>query len=182
MQGKSFNPAIKGCAGRRDLRLLVVPYRDYEGQTRQGRMIVHRDVARVVRDVFVQLYRDKSFAIAKMELIDAYGGDDEASMAANNTSGYNCRAASGSTRLSSHARGIAIDVNPRTNPFVRKSETSPAAGQDLDTPEEREARAATPGLITAKSAITKAFAAKGWTWGGTWKTSKDYQHFSADGH
>jgi len=182
MQGKSFNPAVKGCAGRDELRLLVLPYRDYEGKTQQGRMIVHRDVAEVVQSVFLQLYADNSFAIAKMELIDAYGGDDDASMAANNTSGYNCRAAAGSARLSSHARGIAIDVNPRTNPFVRKGTTSPPAGEDLDTPEEREAHASAPGLISATSAITKAFAAKDWTWGGTWKSSKDYQHFSADGH
>lgn len=182
MQGKSFNPAVKGCAGRDELRLLVLPYRDYEGKTQQGRMIVHRDVAEVVQSVFLQLYADNSFAIAKMELIDAFGGDDDASMAANNTSGYNCRAAAGSARLSSHARGIAIDVNPRTNPFVRKGTTSPPAGEDLDTPEEREAHASAPGLISATSAITKAFAAKGWTWGGTWKSSKDYQHFSADGH
>lgn len=182
MQGKSYNPEIKGCAGREELRLLILPYRDYEGRSRQGRLIVHRSVAEAVQEIFVQLYRDRSFAIEKMELIDAHDGDDDASMAANNTSGYNCRQASGSSRLSSHATGLAIDVNPRTNPFVRKGKTSPPAGEDLDTPEEREAAHAAPGLITARSAITKAFEAKGWSWGGNWNSSKDYQHFSADGH
>jgi hypothetical protein len=181
MQGKSFNPAVKGCAGRKDLRLLVLPYRDYEGRTKQGRMIVHRSVAKAVQDVFLTLYRNKSFAIAKMELIDAYGGDDNASMAANNTSGYNCRQAAGSTRLSSHARGLAIDVNPRTNPFVSKLGTFPPAATDLDSTEERNANRNLPGLISASSAITMAFKAKGWVWGGAWKSAKDYQHFSADG-
>jgi hypothetical protein len=181
MQGKSYNPAIKGCAQRDDLRLLVLPYRDYAGEVRQGRMIVHRSVAETVQAVFVGLFEDKSFAIARMDLIDVFGGDDEASMAANNTSGYNCRQAAGSTRLSSHARGIAIDVNPLTNPFVRKKGTSPAGGAALDTPAERAAAKGVPGLILPESAIVKAFKAKGWGWGGEWKSSKDYQHFSADG-
>lgn len=181
MQGKSYNPAIKGCAQRRDLRLLVLPYRDYAGEVRQGWMIVHRSVAEDVQAVFVGLFNDKSFAIQRMDLIDVFGGDDEASMAANNTSGYNCRQAAGSTRLSSHARGIAIDVNPLTNPFVWKKGTSPAAGAAFDTPAERAAAKGEPGLILTESAIVKAFKAKGWGWGGDWKSSKDYQHFSADG-
>lgn len=182
MQGKSFNPAVKGCAQRKDLRLLTLPYRDFAGREKTGQLIVHASVAADVRDVFVQVYRDRSLAIARMDLIDVFGGDDAASMAANNTSGYNCRKASGSARLSSHALGIAIDVNPLVNPFVWKKGTAPKGGEAFDTAAERAAaQGRQPGLITAGSAITKAFAAKGWTWGGTWRSSKDYQHFSADG-
>jgi poly-gamma-glutamate synthesis protein (capsule biosynthesis protein) len=182
MQGKSFNPAVKGCAQRKDLRLLTLPYRDHEGREKLGQMILHRSVAADVRDVFVQVFRDKSFAIARMDLIDVFGGDDDASMAANNTSGYNCRKATGSKRLSSHALGLAIDVNPLVNPFVWKRGTSPKGGEAFDTPAERKAVAGQqPGLITAQSAITLAFRAKGWTWGGIWTSSRDYQHFSANG-
>lgn len=182
MQGKSFNPTVKGCAQRGDLRLLTLPYRDFAGHEKTGQLIVHASVAADVRGVFVAAYRDKSLAIARMDLIDVFGGDDDASMAANNTSGYNCRKASGSTRLSSHALGIAIDVNPLVNPFVWKKGTAPKGGEAFDTPAERAAaKGKQPGLITATSAITRAFKSKGWTWGGTWTSSKDYQHFSADG-
>lgn len=182
MQGKSFNQAIPGCAQRKDLRLLTLPYRDFSGVEKTGQMIVHASVAKDVRDVFVSLYTDNSFAIARMDLIDVFGGDDDASMAANNTSGYNCRKASGSKRLSSHALGLAIDVNPLVNPFVWKKGTAPKGATAWDTPAERKAATGKqPGLITSDSAITLAFKAKGWTWGGTWTSSKDYQHFSADG-
>jgi len=182
MQGKSFNPSIKGCAQRLDLRLLSLPFRDFAGIEKTGQLIVHKSVAEDVRDVFVALFESKSLAIARMDLIDVFGGNDEASMAANNTSGYNCRKASGSRRLSSHALGLAIDVNPLVNPFVWKKGTSPKGGEAWDTPAERTAAAGNqPGLITANSAITLAFKAKGWGWGGDWKSSKDYQHFSADG-
>ena len=182
MQGRSFNPAIKGCAQRGDLRLLTLPYRDFSGAGRTGQMIVHASVAEDVREVFVNLHSDNSFAIARMDLVDVFGGDDEASMAANNTSGYNCRKASGSKRLSSHALGLAIDVNPLVNPFVWKKGTSPKGGEPFDTLAERQAAASQqPGLVSADSAITLAFKAKGWGWGGDWKNSKDYQHFSADG-
>lgn len=181
MQGKSYNPRIKGCAQRKDLRLLTLPYRDFAGMTHKGQLIVHRRVAADVRDVFVALFDDRSFAIEKMALVDAYGGDDEASMADNNTSGYNCRQASGSSRLSSHARGIAIDVNPLINPYVWRKGTSPPGGQAWDEPAEREAQRGQAGLILPDSALVRAFKAKGWVWGGSWTSSKDYQHFSADG-
>lgn len=180
MQGKSFNPRIKGCAQRQDLRLLTLPYRDFGGEAKRGRMIVHRKVAKDVVEIFVKLFKDKSFMIERMELVDAYGGDDDASMAANNTSAYNCRLTPGATRLSSHARGIAIDVNPLVNPYVWRKGTSPPGGTPWDTPQERTAAAGQPGLISADGAITKAFRSKGWGWGGAWKTSRDYQHFSAD--
>jgi hypothetical protein len=72
---------------------------------------------------------DKSFAIARMDLVDVFNGDDDASMAANNTSGYNCRRASGSARLSSHALGLAIDVNPLINPYVSRRGTAPKGGE-----------------------------------------------------
>lgn len=183
MQGKSFRPAIKGCAQRKELRLLTLPYRDFAGVTKRGQMIVHRRVAQDVAEIFTALYREKNFAIARMDLIDVFGGDDAASMAANNTSGYNCRKAPGAQRLSSHALGIAIDVNPLVNPFVWRKGTSPPGGEPFDTPAERTAAAGLqPGLIASDSAITRAFKAKGWGWGGTWTASKDYQHFSADGH
>ncbi len=181
MQGRSFDPKIKGCAQRDALRLLTLGYLDFGGRLKFGQMVVHRSVARDVRDVFVQLLKDRSFRIARMDPVDVFDGDDDASMAANNTSGYNCRRASGSARLSSHALGLAIDVNPLLNPYVSRRGTAPKGGEAWDTPEERAAAHSEPGLILSRSAITRAFKAKGWGWGGDWRSSKDYQHFSADG-
>jgi hypothetical protein len=181
MRGKSWNDEIKACAGREDLVLLTLPYWDFTDQAKIGHLIVHKSVGSEVRDVFVQMFRDKSYNFERMELIDVYGGNDRASMGANNTSAYNCRVVSGTTRLSSHGRGLAIDINPIQNPYVTLKITSPPAGKPWDTPDERRKAKSQKGLILKDSAITKAFKAKGWYWGGEWKNSKDYQHFSKDG-
>jgi hypothetical protein len=181
MQGKSFNTELKGCAQREDLVLLSVPYRDFKGQSQLGQLIVAKSVGPQVLDTFKRLYTDKSYAIERMELIDVFGGNDRASMNVNNTSAYNCRLVSGSQRLSSHARGLAIDINPLINPYVWRKGTSPLGGKKWDTPAEREAAKDQPGMVLPKSPIVKAFKAIGWGWGGEWKGSKDYQHFSADG-
>jgi D-alanyl-D-alanine carboxypeptidase len=181
MQGKSYHAEIKGCAQRADLVLLTVPYWNYEDVAKIGELIVHKSVGADVLDVFKTLYTDKSYSFQRIELIDKYGGDDRASMTVNNTSGYNCRVVSGSNRLSSHARGLAIDINPFTNPFVTKKLTSPPGSEAFDTPAEREAAKNQPGMILRKGVLVKAFKAKGWKWGGEWNSIKDYQHFSADG-
>jgi poly-gamma-glutamate synthesis protein (capsule biosynthesis protein) len=75
----------------------------------------------------------------------------------------------------------ALTINPFINPFVTKTLTSPPGAEAYDSLAEREAAAKTPGMILAKGALVKAFKAKGWTWGGEWKSLKDYQHFSKDG-
>jgi D-alanyl-D-alanine carboxypeptidase len=181
MQGKSFHAEVKGCAQQHDLVLLHVPYWNFEGQAKMGQLIVHKSVSAAVLKLFTVLYTDKTYKIARMDLIDVFGGDDRASMNANNTSGYNCRVVAGSARLSSHARGLAIDINPFTNPYVWKKGTSPPGATAFDTAEERQAARLQPGMILADSPITKAFTRLGWGWGGAWKFTKDYQHFSADG-
>jgi hypothetical protein len=181
MQGKSYHADIKGCAQRADLVLLTVPYWNYRGEDKLGQLIVHKSVGKAVLAIFNGLYTDKSYAFERIELIDKYGGDDHASLVANNTAAYNCRAVAGSTKLSSHAKGLAIDINPVQNPFVTSKVVSPPAGKAWDTPEERAAAAEVPGMILKSSAITRAFKAKGWKWGGAWTSLKDYQHFSKDG-
>jgi D-alanyl-D-alanine carboxypeptidase len=181
MQGKSYHSEIKGCAQRKDLVLLTVPHWDFKGRAKLGQMIVHKSVGADVLAVFKTLYTDKSYAVERMDLIDIFGGNDRASMTVNNTSAYNCRVVSGSTRLSSHARGLAIDINPFINPFVTSKFTSPPGAEAYDTVKERNALKNKPGMILRNSAVTKAFKAKGWGWGGDWSSLKDYQHFSADG-
>jgi hypothetical protein len=112
-----------------------------------------------------------------VRLVEVYRADDDRSMAANNTSAFNCRRVSGSSSWSEHAFGRAIDINPVRNPYVtRGGRVSPPAGRAYVN---RAGRAA--GMIYAGDVVVRAFAAAGWRWGGHWSSSRDYQHFSATG-
>ncbi len=164
--------------GLDDLRLLTLSYVGFDGAARRGRMVVHRDVARDVVDVFAGLY-DARFPLARMRLVDVYGGDDDASMAANNTSAYNCRRVAGQSSWSDHAYGRAIDINPVQNPYVLASgEVLPRAVAAFVVT-DRPAGAAVPdGVIRQDDIVTGSFERLGWTWGGTW-ASPDFQHFTA---
>ena len=157
------------------LRALDVRHFGNDGAVRTGRLIVHADLAAGLVEVFRDLY-DERFPIERMEPIDKYGGDDMRSIKANNTSAFNCRAVTGGTRWSEHAHGRAIDVNPFVNPYVKGStvlppEAAPYADRSRDE----------PGMIHADDAVVRAFAARGWRWGGYWSSLKDYQHFSTTG-
>ncbi|ANY85536.1 hypothetical protein BB934_45800 (plasmid) [Microvirga ossetica] len=178
MQGSSWRPNLK-CPARKDLVLLTLPYLNFEGQPNLGQMIVAKSVADTVMSVFTELFESKAFRIQRMELIDKYGGDDGKSMAANNTSAFNCRLVTAGKRLSNHAFGTAIDINPIQNPWVSKGNTDPPAGREYDTPGERTADVI--GIITSDGVVTKAFKGRNWGWGGDWKSLKDYQHFSENG-
>ncbi len=162
-----------------DLRYLRMRHLDLQGQVRTGEMVVHEDHAQAVTEVFGRLY-DARWPVARMRLVDAYRGDDDRSMAANNTSAYNCRRVAGSTDWSNHAYGAAIDVNPVQNPYVTGSVAPPAGRRFAEV--DRSAGAQVPeGVIRSGDVVVRAFASIGWEWGGDWSSSKDYQHFSASG-
>jgi hypothetical protein len=164
-----------GCpVGPSDLRSLSLVHTDLGGRQRWGRLIVHRSVANDVATAFGRLHRD-GFRIARIVPIERYRGDDDASMAANNTSAFNCRRVTGSTSWSEHSYGRAIDINPVQNPYVRGSTVLPSAGRAyLDRSNIR------PGML-ARGHGVEAFTALGWGWGGDWNTLKDYQHVSSTG-
>ncbi len=161
-----------------DLRLLRLPYVGFDGAAHRGELVVAAEHAREVVGVFARLY-DARWPIRRMRTTAAYGGSDQRSMAADNTSGFNCRRVAGSDRWSAHAFGAAIDINPVENPDLHDGSVRPAVGR----PFARLPRAAgTPvplGVIRSGDIIVEAFAAIGWKWGGTWSTP-DYQHFVAD--
>jgi D-alanyl-D-alanine carboxypeptidase len=182
MRGKSWHPD-RGCPARSDLVLLTVPFRDFAGQTAMGQLVVARSAGPAVARIFTRIYESAAFRIERMERIDKYGGSDDASMAANNTSAFNCRTVAGSRNLSAHALGIAIDVNPIQNPYVKGAEVDPPQGRDFDTPAKRQAAhdRGQHGIILPGSAAVTAFKQNGWKWGGEWTSLKDYQHFSANG-
>lgn len=165
-----------GCPVAPDgLRVITMSHWNYAGSVSTGRLVVAAGLANQVVDIFRDLYEAR-FPIERMELVDAYGGDDDQSMAANNTSAFNCRLVTGGSSYSEHSYGRAIDVNPLVNPYVKGSTVLPPAGsayvdRGLDA----------PGMIHANDEVVQAFASRGWIWGGTWSSLKDYQHFSTTG-
>lgn len=166
-----------GCpVGFADLRLVTATHWDFGGRVQTGRLVVHRDVAPRVVTVLRRLYAG-NFPIRRMIPIEAYGGSDFASIEADNTSAFNCRAATGSSRWSEHAYGRAIDLNPIENPYVEPGGKvyHTASRPYIDRSRLRLGMAVEGGLVV------KAFDAAGFGWGGRWTGTKDYQHFSASG-
>lgn len=177
MQGTSWH-ADMSCPARADLRLLTLPHLDFYGDRREGQLVVAANVAEVMLDIFADMFA-AGYPVQSMRPVSAFGGDDDLSMAANNTSAFNCRLVGGTQRLSQHASGRAIDINPVQNPYVTSRGTSPKAGEAYDSPKDRVADVA--GVLTPDHPVVKAFKSRGWGWGGDWKNSKDYQHFSENG-
>ena len=159
------------------LRHLTVSHVDFEGRARTGEIVVHRDHAVDVVGVFRELY-DAGFPIRRMRLVDAYGGDDDRSMAADNTSGYNCRRVAGTQRWSRHAFGDAVDINPRENPYVTDGGVQPPSGRRFAEVSRAPGAEVAPGVIRRGGVVARAFERIGWSWGGTW-SQPDYQHFTA---
>jgi len=157
-----------------DLRLLTIPMLGAGGRVADGELVVHVDHAEDLLDVFAELL-ELEFPIERMRLVDEFGADDDNSMAANNTSAFNCRRVANSSSWSEHAFGGAVDINPLVNPYVSSSgRVSPPEGAqwaDRNQP--------IPGGITPE--VIAAFERIGWQWGGNWNSAKDYQHFSASG-
>jgi hypothetical protein len=160
------------------LRAIRLSYLGFDGRAHTGDIIVSARVVRQVIRVFATLYRAR-FPIRRMEPVDAYRGSDRRSMAADNTSGFNCRyaVAAGPPHWSMHAYGLAIDVNPVQNPYIEPgSGVQPAAGAAyLDRSAIRRGMAYPGGVLVS------AFRSVGWGWGGNWAGSPDYQHFSVNG-
>jgi hypothetical protein len=150
-----------------------------DGTVARGALVVHADAAPAVVTAFEAL-RAAGFPIERMEPVEAFGGSDDASMAANNTSGFNCRRVGGTGPWSQHAWGRAVDVNPLWNPYVRRVDggvlrVEPEAGRAW-------VDATGPGVFVAGSEAVAAFEGVGWRWGGAWRgATVDRQHFSAYG-
>jgi hypothetical protein len=161
----------------RDLRLLELPFWGFESDVHHGQLIVHRDAVAAMRSAMRRIYAAR-FPISQMRLIDAYGGNDRQSMAADNTSAFNCREVAGSPGVwSQHAYGRAIDINPVENPYVTPSGyVSPREGRPFADRSRQER-----GMVHRGDVVDRSFGAAGWGWAGDWPGTKDYQHFSATG-
>jgi hypothetical protein len=165
-----------GCpVGPARLRRVRLSYWGFDGRARTGTLIVHASTVGNVTTVFRRLYVAR-FPIRRMRSVDAYGANDDRSMAADNTSAFNCRFVSGTRRWSMHAYGQAIDVNPVENPYVSGRRVQPPAGRAyLNRSNVR------PGMAVSGGILVRSFEAVGWRWGGRWRGTPDYQHFSTTG-
>ncbi len=157
------------------LRYVRVLHYGFDGEIHIGELVVNQLIVEDILDIFKELF-DAKYPIEQMVLVDEYDADDNKSMEANNTSSFNYRLVEGTTKLSKHAYGLAIDINPLYNPYVRtidgKESIVPENGtQYADRTLECEY------YIQKDDVLYKAFTKRGFTWGGDWINSKDYQHF-----
>jgi peptidoglycan LD-endopeptidase CwlK len=146
-----------------------VQFYSFTGELCKGEIVVDRDLAQDVRDLFA-LMLERKFPIESVIPMahEKFTWDDDRSMEANNTSGFNYRAMTDSEKLSNHALGRAIDINPLLNPYIRGGVVKPE-GAIYDP--------AQAGTLVDSSVIVRFMKDRGWTWGGDWTSLKDYQHF-----
>ena len=151
----------------KNLRIINVEYYSFDNRLHMGQVVIHKDLAGDIKEIFT-LIKEKKFPIKKVIPIKNYNWSDEASMKDNNTSAFNYRVISGTRTFSTHALGRAIDINPFLNPQIKNGKISPE-GASYNKYKR--------GTITANSWLTHEFYKRGWRWGGSWKFTKDYQHF-----
>ena len=176
IEGNSWR---KGCpVALNDLRYLRVKHLDFKGTEVMGEIIVHKDVAYEMIEIFEALYTIR-YPVYKMRLVSEYKGNDWQSIEADNTSAFNCRNATGSKKWSKHSYGKAIDINPIENPYISRSgRISHKASLTYRKRVHQKSRYADKALLLKDDKAVKIFEKHGWKWGGDWSGVKDYQHFS----
>lgn len=179
MQGKSFPDDCS--IPREDLRYLTVQYIDFTGETQQGELVCNKAIAQDLLEIFEALY-EAQYPIQSIRLIDDYNADDDLSVAANNTSCFCYRVVEGTTRLSNHAKGLAIDINPMYNPYVKfNSDGTPYTKLPVCAPYiDRSDATHNPYRIDTNDLCYQLFTQHGFSWGGAWRSSRDYQHFEKE--
>lgn len=161
-----------------DLAYVGLLYMDFNGEEQAGELICNKAIAQDMVEIFYELYRN-DYRIERIRLIDEYNGDDTLSMLDNNTSCFNYRVVDGTTTLSKHALGCAIDINPFYNPYIVFNKNG--SGETYISPKGSEIYADRsrnfPYKIDENDLCYKLFTEHGFTWGGNWNSTKDYQHF-----
>lgn len=156
-----------------ELRYLRVLHMGFDGRAHIGELLVNASIAEDVLEIMRELF-ENGYAIERMVLVDAYGADDEQSMEDNNTSAFNYREIAGSSKLSRHSLGLAIDINPLYNPCVKDSGASISPANAGNYADRSRAFAH---KIDENDLCYRLFLEHGFTWGGSWRSLKDYQHF-----
>lgn len=168
----TLKQAIRGTKAPQEiidsLVLVDVQYYTFNGELHQGQIVINRELKQDIIEIF-DIIKSTKFPVNLCKPIVEYKWDDNLSMAANNSSGFNYRFVANTDRLSQHALGRAFDINPMQNPVIYGDGRISPPGAVYDTTAK--------GTLTAQHPITKAFTERGWTWGGEWNSLKDYHHF-----
>lgn len=159
-----------------ELRYVHILHYDFDGKLAEGELICNAAIAQDLVEIFYELYRNE-YRIEKVKLIDEYDGDDNLSMADNNTSCFNYRNVPGSTSLSKHALGRAVDVNPLYNPYITYNEDGSENILPENATDYADRSKKFPYKIDEDDLCYKLFTEHGFVWGGNWNSCKDYQHF-----
>ncbi len=149
--------------------VLEVTYYSFDGKIHQGQIVIHRELIEDIKEIFKVILKQKFPITSVIPLSDPrFHWDDDLAMEAGNSSGFNYRMITRTTRLSNHAHGRAIDINPRQNPYITK---------DFIKPKNAIYNVKAPGTIIRGDTLYVTFKEMGWVWGGDWEDRKDYQHF-----
>ena len=168
----SFSDAIEGTNAPEQivdsLSLVDVLYYSFDDKRHQGQIIVNNDLEEDIYEIFALIEKIK-FPVGRVIPIVAYGWDDHSSMADNNSSSFNFRVIEGTTKLSLHSFGRAVDINPVQNPVIYPNGVIVPEGAKYSPPNA--------GTFSAKNPVVQKFVKRGWHWGGNFEQSKDYHHF-----
>lgn len=174
MQGKSYK---EDCTVPRDeLRYVHVLHKDFNDDTQEGEIVCNRLIAEDVCEIFMELY-ESDYQIEKVRLIDEYDADDETSMEDNNSSSFNFRFISHTTKVSKHGRGLAIDINTLYNPYIKVTDEGETIIEPVTAEAYTDRTADFEHKINENDLCYKLFKEHGFEWGGEWQSCKDYQHF-----
>jgi hypothetical protein len=171
---QAFQGLSSGCPQyiKNRQRLITVKYFSFDGKIHQGQLVIDKDLKDDIEFAFREALKEEFpiYSVIPISHADFRKNgkwDDNASMEANNSSGFNYRKITGGQNLSFHASGRAIDINPAQNPYIRRN---------VILPPDSVYDPAVSGTLTNDSAIVKSLVSRGWEWGGNWTDLKDYQH------
>jgi len=154
---------------------IQVPYWGFDDKSHTGTLVVNKNIADETTQIFEAIYKIK-FPIEKIKPLEDYGNNEEKAMEDNDTFSYHCKKmTSNPNRFSTHAYGLAIDINPLLNPYISQKKLLPTNSEKY-----RNRDQIIPGMISANSGITKIFLQHDWKWGGNWRVLKDYHHFETN--
>jgi hypothetical protein len=162
--------------GREDLRYLTLSHYGFDGGLHTGELIVNQRVAEDIVDVFAALHAAR-FPIEQMRVITQEDLDAPPTGDGNETTGFVCRPAVGSASWSQHSYGLAVDINPFHNPYLKGDLVLPELATDYIDRDR-----ILPGMVLDGDVVVEAFTGIGWSWGGDWRSLKDWMHFSESGH
>ena len=175
MEGVSWHGDDPRCPRWEALAYLALDHVTFDGRVASGELVVAAAIAARARELFRGLF-ELGFPIRQIRLVDDFAASDDASMAADNTSGFNFRLIAGTDLLSQHALGRAIDINPVENPWRRPDRLLPIEGAAY-----AERLVVRPGMFVRPGAALARSDELGFEWGGDWRHAFDDHHFASRG-